>query len=340
VILTYKYRLKDSSNSWLNKSAKSVNFVWNFCNEVSFDAIKNRSKFLSGFDLNNLTSGSSKDLNLNSQTIQAVGEEFALKRKQTKKFKLKWRTKKSLGWIPFKSASIKISNNTITYNKHTVSFWNSRPIEGKMNSGSFSQDVRGRWYINLTCEVENLSKSPEISVGIDLGLKDIATLSDGKKYTSNKYTKNYANKLGKFQRANKKKQTRNLHAKIKNSRLDQNHKISSEISKSYNKIFVGDLNSSKLIKTKLAKSVTDNGLSQFKNLLKYKVIRRSGEYFEVSEYLTTQTCSNCLEIGGPKGQKGLSVREWVCGKCNCHHDRDINSAINILRIGHNTLTLK
>ena len=340
-IITYNFRIKDSSAAWLNKCAKSVNFVWNYCNETSYNAIRNRSKFLSGFDLNKLTSGASKELGLNSQTIQGVGEEYAIRRKQFKKNKLRWRSnKRSLGWIPFKAASIKISEDTITYNKNKVRFWKSREVKGKVKSGSFSQDARGRWYINLACEVDFLAQSPDESVGVDLGLKEIAVLSSGKKYKSNRYFRSYANKLAKAQRAKKKKQVKNIHAKITNSRKDQNHKITTEIADSYNKVAVGDLNAKSLMKTKMSKSVSDNSVGNFRNLLKYKVIRRSGAYIEVNEYLTTQTCSHCLAVSGPKGLKGLSVREWVCSNCRSVHDRDVNAAMNILRIGHDTLNLK
>jgi len=336
-IITYNFRLKDSSSAWLKKCSNAVNFVWNYCNETSYNAIKKDGKFLTGFDLNYLTSGSSKELGLNAQTIQSIGEEYATRRKQFKKIKLKWRTsKKSLGWLPFKARSIKISDDVITYNKNKIKFWKSREIEGKIKCGNFSQDARGRWYINIVCEVDNLPESPNKEVGIDLGLKEIATLSNGKKYKSNRYFRKYVNKLAKAQRAKKKKQVKNIHAKITNSRKDQNHKITTEIANNYRKVVVGDLNAKNLMKTKMSKSITDNSVGNFRTLLKYKVIRRLGEYKEVSERLTTQTCSNCQTIGGPKGREGLSVREWVCSNCWSSHDRDVNAAMNILRIGHDT----
>ena len=76
-MLTYQFRLKDSSASWLQKKARATNFVWNYCNETSINAWKSQSKFLSAFDLIKLTTGASKELGLHSQTVNAVCEEYA-----------------------------------------------------------------------------------------------------------------------------------------------------------------------------------------------------------------------------------------------------------------------
>jgi len=340
-ITTYKYRLKGNIKM-LHTFARSVNFVWNYCNETINFAIKRDSKFLSDFDLNNLTSGSSKELKIQSSTIQEISRQYVSNRRTFKKIKLKWRSKRSLGWVPFKAGSVKITDNTVTYNKTSFKFIKSREIEGKIKTGSFVQDSRGRWYVNFVCEIENLEKSPDSSVGIDLGLKTMATLSNRVKFKANKYTKQYERKLALAQKDGKKKRARAIHAKIANCRRDDHHKISNEIAKLHDKVIVGDVSSSKLIKTRLAKSVSDAGWSQFKTFLKYKVIRRLGTYIEVSEHLTSRTCSSCGVVppSSPKGLKGLGIREWVCSECGSVHDRDINDAINILRLGSQPLNLK
>ena len=90
----------------------------------------------------------------------------------------------------------------------------------------------------------------------------------------------------------------------------------------------------------MAKSVNDASWSTFKHLLEYKAIARKVVYREVSERFSTQTCSGCGAIGGPKGREGLGIREWVCGECGSVHDRDVNAALNILRLGHQSLVLK
>ena len=91
VVTTLRYRLKGSSKmNRLDRLARSVNFVWNYCNETSFNAIRNHGKWLSAIDLKNLTSGSAKELGISSVTVQAICEEYAIRRIQFKKRKLIW----------------------------------------------------------------------------------------------------------------------------------------------------------------------------------------------------------------------------------------------------------
>lgn len=339
-LVTLRYRIKDgSSRSKLVKMANSVNFVFNYCNQSNLESWKKFRKTLSAFDLNKLTSGCSADLGLNSQTIQAVCESYCKSYKQHKKVKLKWRSsKRSLGWIPFKSSGISIKNDSVVYFGNNFKIWLSRPIIGKVRLGSFNEDSRGRWYVNLVIEKEI---QPRVetgkSCGIDLGLKTLITLSDGTSFTRNNITVKYQNKLAIAQRAKKKKLVANIHSKIKNQRKDWNHKVSTLITNQYNQIIIGNVNSVKLSKTRMAKSVADTGWSDFKTMLKYKAIALGCVVKEVNESWTTVTCSNCKERSGPKGLAGLSVREWRCEFCDSIHDRDVNAAKNILHLGHQML---
>jgi transposase len=83
----------------------------------------------------------------------------------------------------------------------------------------------------------------------------------------------------------------------------------------------------------MAKSVLDSGWATFKAMLNYKASRHSALFLEVDERFTTVSCSVCGAHGGPKGIAGLRIREWVCSECGSRHDRDVNSARNILAIG-------
>ena len=124
---TLHYRLKGSTAAKrLSSKSSSVNYVWNYCNETAYKALRNHGRWLSGFDLNYLTAGCSKELNLNSATIQSICEEYALRRKQFKKRKLKWRTKKSLGWIPFKGNGIKYKDGSFVYMGFHYTFFDSK----------------------------------------------------------------------------------------------------------------------------------------------------------------------------------------------------------------------
>src|SRR5215831_2880538 len=154
-LLTYKYRMKDStSGAALGKMAGAINYVWNYCQEVSLLAFRRDKTYLSAYDLHKLTAGTSKDLHLSADTIQQVCTEYVTRKRQFHKSKLKWRSKKrSLGWIPFKAAYSRLKDDTVTYCGHRFRLWLSRPVEGVIKTGSFTQDARGRWYVNLQCAV-------------------------------------------------------------------------------------------------------------------------------------------------------------------------------------------
>ncbi len=338
-LITLKYRIKDSiSRKKLIKMGYSINFVWNYCNETSFKYFSHKRVLLSGYELQKLTSGCSNELGLNSTSVQLTCEEYAIRQKQFKKNKLNWRKdNKSLGWIPFKSHGVQyISKGLIRYNKKYFKFWESQPI-GKIKCGSFNQDVKGNWYINLVCEVEEkeLHKTGK-EVGVDLGLKNTATYSDGTSFKGIKAYKNLESKLGKVQRAKKKKQINNIYLKIANQRKDSIHKETTRLVREFDTIVVGDVSSKKLVKTKMAKSTFDNSWGAYKTYLEYKTIRFGKVMKVVNESWTSKTCYVCNNIADFGGLSGLSIREWVCSKCLTVHDRDVNAAKNILRIGHDT----
>lgn len=316
--------------------ASAVNFVWNYCNETAIQYLDKKGKWLSAYDMGYLTSGCSKQLNLNSSTIKLVGESFIRNRFIHKKRRLSWRSKKrSLGWIPFKYMSVK--GDTFKYNKIKFRFWKSRDIEGDINCGFITQDTQGKWYVSFVCDVpKKIPVKSNREIGIDLGLKTIATLSNGEKLHRENITLKYADRLAVAQRARKKKRVKSIHAKIKNSRKDWNHKETTKLVNEYGTIIIGNVSSSKLKKTRMAKSVSDAGWYNFKTMLAYKANTLGIDYKEINEKFSTVTCSVCFQRTGPSGLSALGVREWTC-KCGASHDRDVNAATNILRFGREAL---
>lgn len=291
--------------------------------------------------IGNLTSGSAKDLGISSVTVQSICEEYVIRRIQFKKRKLRWRTsrgsKRSLGWIPFKANSIQVTGDRISYLGHSYRIWLSRPIDGRVLSGSFSQDAQGHWYVNIACEVAKLNHSHQVEeVGIDLGLKTSGVLSDGNIIENKVEFRKLEEKLGKAQRANKRKQAKKIHSRIRSKRRDFLHKETTKIAKKYHTVFVGNV-SGKFVQSGNGKSSTDASIGVIRDLLKYKAIRHSGYCFEVNENSSTVTCSTCHKKTGPSGLSGLGVREWVCCECHVHNNRDINAAKNILRVGRDSL---
>ena len=325
--------------------AHSVNSVWNFCNETQKFALKHPRKWPSAFDLDKLTSGSSKELGINSTTIQCISAEYVTRRKQFKKNSLSWRSnKKSLVWIPFKAGGISFDREAgiATYSKLKLKLFYSRPLEGRICSGSITADARGRFYLNVVCEIPDFIGPTNLSndVGIDLGLKDLLTTSDSQSVGAKRYYRKMEKQLAKAQQAKKKKLIRKIHAKIANQRKDFNHKISKELTDKYSVLYVGDVSSKELIKKpNLAKSVNDASWFQLKTFLSYKALAKGGFVRVVNERYSTQTCSECgcIPKTSPKGVNGLNIREWTCCDCGTHHMRDVNAARNILSSGRRTL---
>lgn len=259
-VTTYKYRVKDStSGKHLGTMAGAINYVWNYCNEVSGLAFRRDKTFLSAYDLHKLTAGTSKDLRVSADTIQQVCTEYVTRRKQYKKIQLKWRSKKrSLGWILFKAAYIKLQGDTVMYCGHRLRLWLSRPAAGGIKTGSFVQDARGRWYVTLQCEVADAQEPVgHLDLGIDLGLTHQITCSDGVQYTRENLTRTYEDALAMAQRAHKKQRVKAIQAKIAHKRTNWTYNATTDIARRAKYIVGGDVSSTKLIKTMFAKSTLD-----------------------------------------------------------------------------------
>lgn len=346
---TLKLRIKDKHARVLGQMAREVNLVWNYCNETSHRAIRDRRQWPSGFDLQKLVNGISKcdGIQIGSATAQQICEDYAKARKQFKRSRLNWRvsnpssSKYSLGWVPFKARAVQYKSGQIQFAGFKFGLWDSYGLsQYALRAGSFSEDARGRWYLNVCVQVEAKAGSGTAAVGIDLGLKTAATTSEGDVLIGRQY-RALEQKLAIAQRAGKKARARAIHAKIKNQRKDAQHKFSTALVERSAAVFVGDVASDKLVKTKMAKSTLDAGWGQFKTMLEQKC-QRAGIVFEVvSERYTTQTCSCCgsISASSPKGRAGLRMREWTCVDCGTAHDRDVNAAKNILAAGHRRLAV-
>lgn len=345
---TLKLRIKDKNLKVLDQLASEVNFVWNYVNDLGFKYLKRTGEFLSSYDIDKYTKGASKECGLHSQTIQAISAELVTRRKQFKKAKLKWRVsnkksaRRSLGWIPFKKVAIKYADGYVQYGKHQFKLWDSYGLSKyNVKTGSFVEDSRGRWYVCLVVDNATTIKSKgKTSIGIDLGLKDLATCSDGLKLKAPKIYREYEQKLGIAQRAKNKNRVRSVHAKIKNIRQNMLHQFTRKLVNEHAMIIVGNVNAKALAQTKLAKSVLDASWTTLRTMLKYKCENARVLFEEVNEAYTTQTCSCCgSRLSSPKGRAGLGIREWQCMECGTLHDRDINSALNILALGHERLAV-
>ena len=337
---TLRLRLKDKHAAFLGEQALEVNFVWNYCNELSHKILQREGRFASAFDLAPYTKGATKEgLSLHSQTVQAVTEELVTRRRQFKKAKLRWRVsrgaRRSLGWVPFKASALRYKGGQVWYCGRALSLWDSYGLNDyELGTGAFSEDSRGRWYLNVTVKTAKPAQSKaSTAVGIDLGLKDFLATSDGAAAGAHTFYKDLELALACAQRANKKRRVKAIHAKIAHRRKDALHQLSTRLVKQNGAIFVGNVNAAGLAKTRMAKSVLDAGWSAFRTMLQYKCDDAGVWFEEVNEAYSTQTCSCCASRTGPKGVAGLGIRGWICSHCGSEHDRDVNAAKNILARG-------
>jgi IS605 OrfB family transposase len=342
-IRTLRLKVRPESYRWLNAAAGEVNQVFNFCNEASYTAATRtdrKRKWFSGFDLCNLTAGATKYFErIGADTIQRVCTEYASKRTAAKRLKLRWRVsrgaRRSLGWVPFKAASLKRKGNALRFCGKIFRVFERERLDGiKWQQGCFAQDAVGDWWLCLPVIITpEDSMAPKEAVGIDLGIKDAAVTSDGDRLEAIRFYRDAQRKLNQLQRRGHRRQAKRLHRRIRRRRHDACHKFSSKVINTYQQIVIGDVSSLKLVKTRMAKSVLDSGWGMLKQMLRYKGEYAGRSVQVVDERNTTRACSNCGSLSGPEGLRQLAVRAWVCVRCGVSHDRDVNSARNILASG-------
>ena len=212
----------------------------------------------------------------------------------------------------------------------------------------------GRWYASLTVERDDTSvtrKAPKGgAVGVDLGVKHLATLSDGTVVENPRYLRKAERKLkqaqqalsrktkGSNRRAKAKATVARIHARVANQRSDAMHKLTTWLTNKYSDISIEDLHVAGMVKNRhLAKSVSDAAFGEFRRQLEYKTAR-SGTALHVVDrwYRSSQTCSKC---GSVKAKLSLAERTYRCDSCGLTMDRDLNAAINICVAGSAPETL-
>lgn len=222
-----------------------------------------------------------------------------------------------------------------------------REIKGKIGKVTITKTPSGKYFASVLTEEEYVTplEKTNKSVGVDLGLKDLLVTSDGEVFSNNRYTKKYERKLATAQRhlSRKKKGSRGyenqrlkvarIYEKISNSRADYLHKCSISLVRKYDIICIEDLNVKGMVRNHhLAKSISDASWYSFVSMLTYKAEWNDKKVVKINRFFpSSQTCNVCRYVN--KDVKDLSVREWECPICHTHHNRDVNAAINILRVG-------
>lgn len=248
----------------------------------------------------------------------------------------------------FTNNNIRIENKYIKLPKlGNVKFKQSKEVKGRIISATIKRTASNKYYVSLLVEETKpvAFNKTNSQVGIDLGLKEFLVLSNGETVPNIRTYQSLECKLAKLQRSlsRKEKGSSNyyknkikiarIHEKIANIRLDHLHKVTTTLVKNHDFIAVENLSVNSMLKNKyLSKSISDASFSKFVELLSYKVDWYDKTLIKIGKFFpSSQLCSSC----GYKNTKvkNLSIRKWICPKCQANHDRDLNASINILNEG-------
>ncbi|HRR97036.1 MAG TPA: transposase, partial [Candidatus Ratteibacteria bacterium] len=217
-----------------------------------------------------------------------------------------------------------------------------RPIEGEIKTITLQRDCVGKWYVCFSCDnvpIKPLPKTNKV-VGIDIGCEKFLATSDGQLIDNPRFLKKSFDVLkrkqqylsrkhkGSNSRRKARKEVAKIHQKIANQRLDFHHKVALWLCRNYDTICIENLQSWNSWRN-LNRSMRDVAWQQFFNILTSKVEYTGKQVIKVPPKGTSQICSSCSK----EVPKDLSVRVHNCPFCGLVIDRDINSAINILRLG-------
>ena len=248
--------------------------------------------------------------------------------------------------------SLTKSLKDIKFHCSNLYFERLQKYKDNIKSATLSKTKSGKFYLSVLISMNEEEfkqfRHTNNKVGIDLGVKDFIITSDGEVFENKHFFKESENRIKKLQRRlSKKAKGSNNRNKIRikiakefehltNQRMDYIHNAVNSLLKTYDYIFMENLNVQGMLKNhKLAKAIQELGFYTFKNTLKNKAMMNDKFVIEVDRWFaSSKTCHKCGYV-----YKGLTLgeREWTCPICGEHHDRDLNAAMNILIEGNKIL---
>lgn len=361
MLKAFKYRISPTpaQAQLLNKHMGAVRFVYNLALETKTYAYSTKQVNISRYDLQvqlkDLKSECEWLKEVNSQSLQSALLNLDIAYSNFFKgiadfptFKKK-RNKQSFQCPQNVTVDFKTGTIDLPKFKEPIKAVLHRPFTGQIKTVTISRTPTNKYFASVL--VETGESKPETNpivrqtaVGIDLGIKTFAVLSDGTEYANPKHLNQSIARLKVLQRrASKKKKGSNnrkkankkvavLHEKIANQRKDFLHKASDAITKQYDTIVLEDLAVSNMVKNhNLARSISDAGWSAFKTFVEYKADWRGKNVATIGRFEPSSKLHNTC--GYINKDLTISDREWVCPNCGELVLRDMNAAINILNFG-------
>ena len=262
-----------------------------------------------------------------------------------------FKKKRNYRSFTLKQAGWKVDGNRLRLGKQNFKFSHSRDLKGLIKTVTLKRDKLGDFYVYFVCDVENQSNQVTSgkSVGLDFGLKTFLTTQDGEEFQSLEFLKRSLAAVRKGHRrlsskekgSNNRKKARlslaRVYKKVTNCRLDFHHKLARELANSYGNIFIEDLDLEEMKKS-WGRKVSDLGFYSFTRILESHCLKAGSILTKIPRYFpSSKTCSECQYV-----YEGLTLRDrtWVCSNCGTCHQRDVNAARNIFRVGQEMLKSK
>jgi putative transposase len=362
MLKAFKYKLNptDSQKVFLNKHFGCTRFVFNYYlnqrineyqinnNSINYnDNAKDLTIIKSSNELNWLCEVNSQSLQDSLKNLDKAYKNFFKHKSGFPKFKSKHITNSFC--VP---QNVKVCNKglNIPKFKKPIKMIVDRKFKGEIRQCTISKTATNEYFVSILVETIHiiLPKTGK-QIGIDLGIKDFVITSDGDKYNNNRYTNKYSKKLKvaqqhlsrkikKSNRYNKQKlKVATIHKKITNSRVDNLHKVSTDLIRNYDLIVIEDLNIKGMVKNKkLSKHISDASWGKFVELLSYKAEWNDKKIVKINRFFPSSKTCNCC--GYINQNLKLSDRRWTCPSCNTDLDRDLNASINILNEGNKIIS--